>query len=263
MITRTRNLFFTLLLVLISAPASIAVAQDQPGTAEASEAKAGSVQQESPQANPQHTSPQQTTGSAKTGATEGNAAETVDSESVFHQIEMKDISGKKVHFKKYQGKVVLIVNVASKCGFTGQFRPLQQLHKEYQEKGLAVVAFPCNQFGKQEPLTEKQIKKFCHDKFDVEFDIFSKIDVKGSKRKELFTRLTRYDLKPAGKGDIKWNFEKFLVGKDGQPIARFRSNVSPKDKRLVAEIRAALGLPKLKEKQKGSKIDETKKGESK
>lgn len=237
MIIRTRNLISLLLLAII-APASFAIAQNQTGAA----------QQESPQTDPKQTVPPKVT-----APVEAIGEPQADSESVFDEIEIKDISGEKVHFKKYQGKVVLVVNVASKCGFTGQFKPLQTLHKEYHESGLAVVAFPCNQFGKQEPLTEEQIKEFCHEKFGVEFDIFSKVDVKGSQQQELFARLTRVDLEPAGKGDIKWNFEKFLVGKDGKPIARFRSNVSPKDNRLVEKVRSALGLPKLEQKDAAKK----------
>jgi glutathione peroxidase len=157
-------------------------------------------------------------------------------------VEMTDIHGKKVNLKKYKGKVVLIVNVASKCGFTGQYKPLQALHKQYRQHGLEVAAFPCNQFGKQEPANEPAINAFCTKKFGIEFDLFSKVDVKGEKQCELFKRLTQVNLAPAGKGDIYWNFEKFLIARDGKPIARFRSNVAPDNKALVSKLKTALGI---------------------
>ena len=166
----------------------------------------------------------------------------VQPKNVFDDVEIKNIAGEKVPFSKYQGKVVLIVNVASKCGFTGQYKPLQALHKQYQQHGLEVVAFPCNQFGKQEPKSNAEINQFCTAKFGIDFDMYSKTHVRGGKQAKLFKRLTELDLKPAGKGEVKWNFEKFLIGKDGQPLSRFRSNISPDDKRIVSQIRSALGM---------------------
>ena len=189
-------------------------------------------------------------------------------------VEMTDIYGNKVNLKKYEGKVVLVVNVASKCGFTGQYRPLQLLHKRYKNQGLEVVAFPCNQFGKQEPASETVIDAFCKKRFGIEFDLYAKVDVKGDKQAELFKRLTDYDLAPAGKGAIYWNFEKFIIGKDGKPIARFRSNVSPDDERIVSKLKAALAVNdknkedakkedvKKKEQQPKAKSDPSKKTSS-
>ena len=181
-------------------------------------------------------------------------------ECVLLDVEMTDISGNKVNLKKYEGKVILIVNVASKCGFTGQYKPLQELHKRYKEHGLEVIAFPCNQFGKQEPADEPTIDAFCKKKYGIEFDLFSKVDVKGKKQAELFKRLTECNLAPAGKGDIYWNFEKFLIGKDGKPIARFRSNVSPDDEKIVSKLKAALGIKE--EKKDESKKEKTSKKKS-
>ena len=163
-------------------------------------------------------------------------------ECVLLDLEMKDIYGEKVKLNKYDGKVVLIVNVASKCGFTGQYKPLQELYKEFNKHGLEVIAFPCNQFGKQEPLDEPAIDAFCKEKFGIEFAMFSKVKVKGKTQVELYKRLTRCELAPVGKGPVRWNFEKFIVGKDGKPIARFRSNVSPTDEKIVAQVKAALGI---------------------
>ena len=173
-------------------------------------------------------------------------------------IEMQDIDGKTVNLKKYEGKVVLIVNVASKCGFTGQYKPLQALHKEYNKKGLEVVAFPCNQFGKQEPAGEAAINAFCKKKFGIEFDMFAKVQVKGKNQVELYRRLTGHDLAPAGKGDVRWNFEKFLVGKDGKPLARFRSNIAPDDKTLIAKLETALGIKQKKAEEEKAEEEKTK-----
>jgi glutathione peroxidase len=178
---------------------------------------------------------------------ENKAVDAKQQEScVLANIEMKDICGQSVKLKKYEGKVVLIVNVASKCGYTGQYKPLQALHNEFNKHGLEIVAFPCNQFGKQEPAKEEAISKFCKNKFGIEFDMFAKVDVKGDKQVELFKQLTKCELAPAGTGEIKWNFEKFLIGKDGKPIARFRSNVSPDDEVIVSKVRNALGIENLK-----------------
>ena len=163
-------------------------------------------------------------------------------ETLLFDLEMTNICGEKVSLKKYEGKVVLIVNVASKCGFTGQYRPLQALHTKYNQLGLEVVAFPCNQFGKQEPEAEPAISAFCKKKFGIEFDMFAKVDVKGKKQAELFKKLTRFELQPAGKGDIRWNFEKFVIGKDGKPVARFRSNVAPDSEAVVSKLKEALGI---------------------
>ena len=159
-------------------------------------------------------------------------------------VEMTNIEGEKVNLKKYSGNVILVVNVASKCGFTGQYRPLQSLHDKYSAKGLRVIAFPCNQFGNQEPKDEKDISTFCKNKFGIKFDMFSKVHVKGKDQALLFKNLTTQKLGPVGSGDIQWNFEKFLIGKDGKPIARFASNMSPDNKVLVARIESALGIQK-------------------
>jgi len=165
-------------------------------------------------------------------------------------VEMTMIDGKKVNLKKYSGKVVLVVNVASKCGFTGQYRPLQALHEKYHAKGLSVVAFPCNQFGNQEPKDEAEINTFCKDRFGIKFDIFSKVKVKGKNQAAFFKALTAQKVGPVGSGDIKWNFEKFLINKEGKPIARFASNVSPDSKLIVTRIESALGIEAAAEEKK-------------
>ena len=130
----------------------------------------------------------------------------------------------------YAGKVLLIVNVASKCGFTKQYAGLQALNEAYADKGLAVLGFPCNDFGAQEPGTLDEIKSFCSATYGADFELFEKVNAKGSTT-EPYTTLNQMD--PAG--DVEWNFEKFLVGKNGTVIARFKSGVTPEDLKSAIE----------------------------
>ena len=156
--------------------------------------------------------------------------------------EMNSLTGKKVNLaKKYDKKVVLVVNVASRCGLTPQYRQLQQLHKKYATKGLSILGFPCNQFGRQEPGSSEEIQAFCKKNYGVEFDMFEKIEVNGDQACDLYKHLTTLDTKPKNAGKISWNFEKFLVGRDGEVIARFGPRTAPDDKKLIAAIEAALG----------------------
>ena len=154
---------------------------------------------------------------------------------------LPSIDGTQVDLAGYQGKVVLVVNVASRCGYTKQYAQLQALHAKYGERGLVVLGFPCNQFGGQEPGTAEEIKGFCSSKYQVTFPLFGKVDVNGEKAAPLFAALTSPQATVADKGPVKWNFEKFLIGRDGQPVGRYRSKVSPDDPDLVAAIEAALG----------------------
>ena len=156
---------------------------------------------------------------------------------------VQDIDGQEVNLTKYQGQVVLIVNVASKCGLTKQYKELEALYDQYGEKGLVVLGFPCNQFLNQEPGTAEEIKQFCQTKYDVSFPLFAKISVNGDDRNELYQRLTALETKPVGAGDISWNFEKFLVDRNGQVIGRFAPRTTPNDQTLVAAIEEALAAP--------------------
>ena len=159
------------------------------------------------------------------------------SESVY-AIPLKDIAGKLTSLKSYQGKVMLIVNVASKCGYTPQYAGLQALQEKYKDKGLVVLGFPCNQFGGQEPGTNEEIKEFCSSKYQVSFPLYDKIEVNGPNRHPLYAVLAG-----AGSpypGDIKWNFNKFLVGRDGKLLQRFDSKVKPDSPELVQAIETAL-----------------------
>jgi glutathione peroxidase len=155
-----------------------------------------------------------------------------------YDIKLKDIDGKDTSLNAWKGKVLLIVNVASKCGYTKQYAALESIHEKYQVKGFTVLGFPCNQFGGQEPGTNEEIKQFCSSKFNVTFPLFDKLDVNGDHRHPLYTEL-------AGKnspfpGDIKWNFNKFLIGKDGKIIKRFDSKVTPDSPEMTQAIEAAL-----------------------
>lgn len=158
-------------------------------------------------------------------------------ESIY-DITLKDIDGKDTSLSAYKGKVLLIVNVASKCGYTKQYSSLEAIHQKYQDKGFTVLGFPCNQFGGQEPGSNEEIKQFCSSKFDVTFPLFDKIDVNGEKRHPLYTSLAGE--KSAFPGDIKWNFNKFLVGKDGKILKRFESKAAPDSPGVIEAIEAAL-----------------------
>jgi glutathione peroxidase len=150
------------------------------------------------------------------------------------------IGGAQKSLGDYRGKVILVVNVASECGLTPQYRGLEQLHEEYADKGLAVLGFPANEFGAQEPGTEAQIREFCSTLYGVKFDMFAKVKVKGQGIAPLFAYLTGKDTNPRFFGDIKWNFNKFLVSRDGHVIARFEPQVEPTSPDVKLAIERAL-----------------------
>lgn len=153
---------------------------------------------------------------------------------------MKSLQGKEVDLSKYQGKVVLMVNVASRCGATPQYDQLQDLHDKYAEKGLAVLGFPCNQFGAQEPGSADDIAKFCKDNYKVTFDMFDKVDVNGADAAPLYKLLTSESTDPKFPGAVKWNFEKFLIGRNGEIVARFKTGVKPDAPEVIQAIEAEL-----------------------
>lgn len=157
--------------------------------------------------------------------------------------DVKTIDGEAVNLTRYHGNVVLIVNTASKCGLTGQYKDLQQLHKDYADQGLSVLGFPANNFGRQEPGTNDQIAEFCEQNYGVEFDMFEKISVKGSDQHPLYTFLTSKETNPEFAGGVKWNFGKFLINREGQVIARFSPRTKPSDKKIIAAIEAELKKP--------------------
>jgi glutathione peroxidase len=155
-----------------------------------------------------------------------------------YDIPLKDIDGKATTLKPYQGQVMLIVNVASKCGFTPQYTGLEALYKKYSLQGFVICGFPCNQFGGQEPGTEADIKQSCTSKYDVTFPMFSKLDVNGDLRHPLYVWLAGKD--SPFPGNIRWNFTKFLIGRDGKILARFDSKVKPDSEEMTKAIEAAL-----------------------
>lgn len=155
-----------------------------------------------------------------------------------YAIPLKDIDGKEATLKQYAGKVMLVVNVASKCGYTPQYEGLEALWKKRREQGLVVLGFPSNDFGSQEPGTEDEIKKFCESKYNVSFPMFSKLHVNGAEQHPLYEALTGKNSPVPG--PVKWNFGKFLVGRDGKILARFDSGVKPDAPELAAAIDAAL-----------------------
>jgi glutathione peroxidase len=153
---------------------------------------------------------------------------------------MRSIDGQQVSLKSYSGKVVLLVNVASKCGFTPQYAGLEALYEKYKDRGLVIVGVPANNFMSQEPGTDEEIKKFCTNKYNVTFPMMSKVSVKGDDKTPLYVFLTAKDTDPNFAGDIKWNFTKFLFDRNGNPVARFEPNVTPDSPQVTAAIESAL-----------------------
>jgi glutathione peroxidase len=153
---------------------------------------------------------------------------------------MKSITGQDVNLAQYQGKVVMMVNVASQCGYTPQYKGLEALYKKYGDKGFVILGFPANNFGQQEPGTDAEIKTFCESKFAVTFPMFSKISVKGDDQASLYKFLTDKQTDPQFPGDVKWNFEKFLISRDGRIVHRFASKVKPDSEELVKAVETEL-----------------------
>ena len=155
-----------------------------------------------------------------------------------NDIAVLDMNNKEVKLSSYNGKVLLIVNVASECGNTPQYAGLEDIYKEFQPKGFEILAFPCNDFGGQEPGTNEQIQTFCTANYGVTFKLFDKIKVLGADKSPLYQLLT--DNSVTGKGDVKWNFEKFLISKDGKIVTRFGNKVQPTSDEVIAAIESQL-----------------------
>ena len=155
-----------------------------------------------------------------------------------NDITVLDMDNKEVNLSDYNGNVLLIVNVASECGSTPQYKGLEEIYKEYNPKGFEILAFPCNDFGGQEPGTNEQIQNFCSSKFGVTFKLFDKVKVLGDDKSPLYQRLTNNSV--TEKGDVKWNFEKFLISKDGKIVNRFRTKVEPTSEEVIFGIESEL-----------------------
>jgi glutathione peroxidase len=160
-----------------------------------------------------------------------------DQESEIYRIETKTIDGEGLSFSKYKGSPILFVNTASQCGFTTQYSDLQALYEEYKAKGLVVVGTPCNQFGQQEPGSNVEIKKFCELKYRVHFPLLAKGDVNGPHQHPLYHYLISHS---EDKSPIRWNFEKFLVNRKGEVVARFNSATTPRDPKLISAVEEVL-----------------------
>jgi len=158
---------------------------------------------------------------------------------------MNSIDGKPTPLSAYKGKVVLLVNVASRCGFTPQYSGLENIYEKYKNRGFVIVGIPANNFGSQEPGTNAEIKTFCSTKYNVTFPMMAKVSVKGSDITPLYSYLTDKSANPSTGGEIQWNFTKFLIGPDGKPVARFEPNVTPDDPQLMSAIEKALSAAKL------------------
>lgn len=168
------------------------------------------------------------------GATLAMSAASLFAASSVYDFTMNSIQGKPVPLAEYKGKVLLIVNVASRCGYTPQYEGLEALYKQYKDKGLVILGFPANNFMGQEPGSNEEIQTFCKAKYGVTFPLFSKISVKGDDKAELYKFLTSTG------GEIPWNFTKFLIGKDGKPVERFSPATKPDAKELKEAIEKAL-----------------------
>ncbi len=164
-----------------------------------------------------------------------NVGENVES---VYKYTVKDINGNDVKLSDYSGKVLLIVNVASKCGYTKQYAGLQNIYTKYKAQGFEILAFPCNDFGGQEPGTNEEIQEFCSANFDVTFPLFDKIKVLGDDKSPLYEMLSKNE--NVDKGDISWNFEKFLISKSGEVISRFKSSVEPESEKMINAIEEEL-----------------------
>lgn len=154
---------------------------------------------------------------------------------------LRSIDKQQVSLKSYSGKVVLLVNVASKCGFTPQYAGLEALYEKYKDRGLVIVGIPANNFAQQEPGTEEEIKKFCSNKYNVTFPMMAKVSVLGEDKEPLYQFLTDKSANPTIGGEVKWNFTKFLFDRSGKPVARFEPAVTPESPEVTAAIESALG----------------------
>lgn len=169
------------------------------------------------------------------------AAESFSNQSIY-DITIDDVRGEKVELSRYKGKVLLFVNVASECGYTPQYEDLEKLYQKYKSKGLVIIGIPSNDFGEQEPGTNEEIIQFCTRTYNVTFPIMAKVKAKGDDKHPLFTFLTSGQGNVELAGDVAWNFEKFIVDKNGNILSRFRSKIKPDSPECIKSIELALGL---------------------
>jgi glutathione peroxidase len=161
--------------------------------------------------------------------------------STLHEFSARTIDGEERSLADFRGRVALVVNVASKCGLTPHYEGLEALYQRYRDRGLEVLGFPCNQFAGQEPGSEAEVKAFCTTRYGVDFPMFAKVEVNGPGRHPLYAWLTAEATAPEGPGDVKWNFTKFVLDRDGRVVARFAPQTEPSAPELVAALEKALG----------------------
>jgi glutathione peroxidase len=176
------------------------------------------------------------------GVARGNESATTQPAAAL-DFTLKDIDGREVPLSQYKGKVLLLVNVASLCGNTPQYAGLEKLYQQDKDRGLVILGFPANNFRKQEPGSDQEIKEFCTTKYHVTFPLFAKISVKGKDIDPLYGFLIRQETAPQPAGDITWNFEKFVVGREGRVVARYKPKTQPDDAALVQTLEAELAKP--------------------
>jgi glutathione peroxidase len=165
-------------------------------------------------------------------------------EKSIYDYTMNSIDGESASLSKYQGKVVLLVNVASRCGFTPQYTALEKVYEKYKDRGFVIVGIPANNFGGQEPGSNQEIKTFCSTKYSVTFPMMAKVSVKGRDKTPLYQFLTDKSANPQIGGEIQWNFTKFLIGADGHPVARFEPDVTPDSPQVTAAIEKEIAAVK-------------------
>ena len=169
-----------------------------------------------------------------------HAQDAAGKKTSVHAFNVTTIDGQKIELAKFKGRVLLIVNVASECGYTDQYKALQALHAKYAKDGLAILAFPCNDFGAQEPGDNAAVKDFAKKTYGVEFDLFSKIKILGKDAAPLYQFLTSKDANPKTAGKVEWNFVKFIIDRDGSIVARLAADVEPDSKDFVDLLRTVL-----------------------
>lgn len=241
----SRHLILTLsvLSCLVLSGCAEGTSESSDGTTTTTQEETSAISEETSTAHEEtHAAHEETSASTDTAADNDVAVTETEKKEMSGPLsfEMETLAGEKVALSKYDGNVVLFVNVASQCGLTPQYEKLQALHAKYGGKGLSVVGVPCNQFGGQEPGSADEIQEFCSKNYGVEFDMMAKVDVNGDGACDLYKYLTALETEPQGSGNIGWNFEKFLVDRSGKVINRFSPRVSPDDSEIITAIETAL-----------------------
>jgi glutathione peroxidase len=221
--------------------------ETQGASAKAPPAQPSASPEAAEQTSPSEVTPMNNTNDPATSAQDRKPAPPVTNLSAeaatsIFETPVKTLEGKPSSLGSHRGKALLVVNVASRCGLTPQYEDLEKLHEEYAARGFSVVGFPSNQFGGQEPGTAEEIKSFCSLTYGVTFPMFEKIEVNGAKRHPIYAELTRVPDTKGASGDIRWNFEKFVISADGRAVTRFSPDTKPYDPAIVAAIEA--GLPR-------------------